>query len=177
MNDALAHTLKNVCAALSICAAVFASATLLAQNPSGDLISEYEFVTGEIDNSQESTLFPAKVAVPGILWGTREGYRDGMVQLKLSCGVNDRRMLENAEGDEEEAYVALFRAELYRFNDGDWEYAGWYRLPGLPPRNACMALRQAAAVATPERPLKIKLSIQSQGTQHPNKIIDWRFAE
>lgn len=158
---------------LSLLFASALSAGLQAQNE--DLIQEYLFAESRIDNSQETRLFPAKVPVPGVLWGTSPGYKDGMVQLKISCGVNDSRVGENAEGDEEESYVALFRVELYRYNDGEWQYVDWYRLPGMPPVSACKALKTAAGLATERRPLKVRLKIRARGTQHRNMVEDWVF--
>ncbi|MCR9144124.1 MAG: hypothetical protein NXI24_17885 [bacterium] len=141
-----------------------------------DLQQTHIFAESRIDNSQETRLFPARVAVPGMLWGTTPGYRDGMVHLKISCGVDDTRISENAEGDEAESYVALFRVELYRYNDGDWEYVDWYRLPGTPPVSACKSLRAAAGLATADRPLHVRLKIRARGTQHRNLVEDWSFA-
>ena len=142
---------------------------------SEDLIQEYSFAESRIDNSQETRLFPAKEPVPGVLWGTRPGYQEGMVQLKISCGVDDSRTIETAEGEEEEVYVALFRVELYRYSDGEWQYVDWYRLPGTPPTRSCTALRTAAALARAQRPLNIRLKIRSRGTQHRNQVEDWQF--
>ncbi|MEQ9366072.1 MAG: hypothetical protein RIF32_17645 [Leptospirales bacterium] len=146
---------------------------LRAQN--ADLIQIHSFSESRIDNSQETRLFPAKVAVPGLLWGTTPGYQDGMVQLKISCGVDDSRLSENADGEEEEKYVALFRVELYRYHDGDWQYVDWYRLPGTPPASACKSLKTAAGLAKASRPLHVRLKIGSRGTQHRNLVEDWNF--
>lgn len=149
------------------------SPALTAQT--NDLIQKFEFAESRIDNSEETRMFPAKVPVPGVLWGTNPGYREGMVQLKVSCGANDSRVAENARGEEQENYVALFRVELFRYTNGDWQYVDWYRLPGTPPASACKALKTAAGLASQGRPLTVRLKIRARGTQHRNEVEDWSF--
>lgn len=165
----------TVSAIFVACAAFYSGGAASLHAQSEDLIQEYNFAESRIDNSQETRLFPAKVPVPGVLWGTRPGYQEGMVQLKISCGVDDSRIIENAEGDEEEVYAALFRVELYRYADGEWQYVDWYRLPGTPPTRSCTALRTAAALAQAGRPLNVRLKIRARGTQHRNQVEDWKF--
>jgi hypothetical protein len=139
--------------------------------------NSYQFTESRIDNSQETRLFPAKVPVPGVLWGTNPGYTAGMVMLKISCGVDDRRVVTNAAGDEEEIYAALFRVEMFRYDadEDEWTYVDWYSLPGTPPVASCESLQAAAALVHAQRPLTVSLRIRASGTLHRNLVEGWKF--
>ncbi len=165
---------RRMIVALMIFAAVSQTPRLFAAD---DVESTYRFTDPRILNGSETMLYPKKVPVPGVLWGTNPGYKTGMVMLKVTCGVNDAiTVFDPAEDDEVEAYAALFRVELYRYTkDDEWEYAGWYRFDGTMAKQSCDGLRAAAALAGEAKPLDVDLIIRSRGALHRNIVRSWEL--
>ena len=126
-------------------------------------------------NSQELELYPRKAVVPGVLWGHREIYTQGMIQLKVSCGVSQEITVKNAQGDKVQQNVPRFRVEMYKMDsdNGDWVYSTWLKFPGLDGTVQCKSLFDQALLLTGSNRIRVVLDIQTSGLTHGSEIKSW----
>jgi hypothetical protein len=139
-------------------------------------------VEGRALSSQESALYPERVELPRALFGRYRGFRKDTLMLRVSCGVNESRPVE-IDGKPASEYAPLYRLELYKMlEDGDgeddeaWEFVAWFRFSEPIPHNACKAFRQAATLASANRPVMVQLQIDSAGGQR-NTVKSWKLQE
>ncbi len=100
--------------------------------------------------------------------------------LRVSCGLNESRSVEIDEKQASE-YAPLYRVELFKIvedadgeDEDSWEFVAWFRFSEAIPHNACKAFRDAAKLASPNRPVQVELQIDREGG-HRNAIKSWKL--